>query len=156
MNIIKDGRTIDTLENFRWPFLVGGEHDGESVPEGAFNGKEVVVDDTTYVRHRYLSVGAPARISYFVDAQFPTSLSSESYALHRRILNSHPDLERIDDIVWDSTGGNAKTHVPGAVDRDAERTRDERGFVSGEGSADADPASPGDGTDTLQPKQEEA
>lgn len=97
MNIIKDGRTIDTLENYRWGFLVGGPADGEIVPEGSWEKREIEVGEETYVRKTWSSVGAPARIISFVAKMMPKECHWP-YAVNRRIYSSHPELEKLPDI----------------------------------------------------------
>lgn len=102
MNIYRDGKLIDTLENFRWPLLVGGPSDGEQLPSPkCWDQKEIEVGEETYVRRRWSSVGAPARVIAFVAKEMPKELHWP-YALHRRIYNSHPQLEKMADIRIDT------------------------------------------------------
>lgn len=110
MNVKRDGRTVDTLENFRWPFLIGGPADGQRVPtEKCWDQKTIEVNEETYLRHRALSVGSPARVGFFIAEDWPKE-SYEPYELHRRILNSHPDLVKLDDIII------GRTNTRGAPD----------------------------------------
>jgi hypothetical protein len=99
MAVKKDGRTIDTLESFRWPFLIGGAADEEPVPttRNVWKQQEIIVGTETYLRHRSLMVGSPARIAFFIAADWPKE-RYEPYELHRRILNTHPDLIKLPDI----------------------------------------------------------
>lgn len=97
-----DGREIDILEVFCWPFLVGGEEDGRKVPGGdkTFKQTEIVVEGQKYVRHRHHGAANPARIYYFASPEIPKD-AWEPYIVWRRILNTHQDLIRLKDITWD-------------------------------------------------------
>lgn len=104
-----DGREIDILEVFFWPFLVGGPYDGQPVEEKRFKSKELPVDGgegtgmpVTYVRHRYHGAGFPGRIYYFADPAIPSG-HFEPYIVARRILNTHQDIIRLPDITWDKS-----------------------------------------------------
>lgn len=114
MSVKRDGKTIDTLENFRWPFLIGGPADGQRVPTAkSWDQKTIEVDEETYLRHRSLTVGAPARIGFFIAEDWPKD-RYETYELHRRILNAHPDLEKMDDIAIETKNTSETRGAPDA------------------------------------------
>jgi hypothetical protein len=103
MSAAHDGREIDILEVFFWPFLVGGELDGLRIDkEKTFNQKEITPEGHTYVRHRYHGAGFPGRIYYFADPAIPKD-AFEPYIVARRILNTHQDIIRLPDITWDKS-----------------------------------------------------
>lgn len=97
-----DGREIDILEVFFWPFFVGGEHDGKRVPgdEKRWKKTELSYEGETYVRHRYHGAGFPGRIYFWADPNLPKD-HFEAYIVARRILNTHQDIIRLPDITWD-------------------------------------------------------
>lgn len=99
-----DGREIDILEVFLWPFFVGGEHDGERVPGGdkRFKKTELSYEGERYVRHRYQGAGFPGRVYYWADPAIPKD-AFEPYIVARRILNTHQDIIRLPDITWDKS-----------------------------------------------------
>jgi hypothetical protein len=99
-----DGREVDILEVFFWPFFVGGEHDGKRVPGGDKSWKktELTYEGDPYVRHRYHGAGFPGRIYYWADPQIPKD-AFEPYIVARRILNTHQDIVRLPDITWDKS-----------------------------------------------------
>lgn len=95
MTVRKDGKPWDTLDNYRYPFLVGGEADRDPVPtEGSWKQESIIVGQTTYLRHRMYMVGSRARISYFIDELWPKP-HHESYEVASRILDTHPDLQKM-------------------------------------------------------------
>jgi len=139
VTILKDGRTYDTLENFQWPFLVCGPGDGKPVPDAkCWDQKEIVVGEETYIRRRWSSVGAPARVVCFVAKKLPKE-RYWPYQLHRRIYNSHPELAKMGTILIDTK--TKQTHVADLdLDRDAEEFGPTgRGVAGREGDESATP-----------------
>lgn len=105
MSAMHDGREIDILEVFFWPFLIGGELDGLKIDKDkTFSQKEIAPEGHPYVRHRYHGAGFPGRIYYFATPEIPKD-AFEPYILTRRILNTHQDLIRLKDITWDKSKG---------------------------------------------------
>jgi hypothetical protein len=102
MAVKKDGRVIDTLDLYRWPYLIGGPEDGVRVDPKSWDLKEIVVGEEAYLRHRTYYSGAPARITYFIAKLWPRD-RFEPYELGRRILDSHPELEKQPDVVINTT-----------------------------------------------------
>lgn len=98
-----DGREIDILEVFFWPFLVGGPLDGERIEkEKYFKQAEAMIRGHKYLRHRYHGAGFPGRVYYFADPAIPKD-HWEPYIVARRILNTHQDIIRLPDITWDKS-----------------------------------------------------
>lgn len=102
---LHDGREIAILEVFFWPFLVGGELDGDRIDkEKTFRKTEIEIAGHPYVRHRYHGAGFPGRIYYFAAPEIPRD-AFEPYIVARRILNTHQDIIRLPDITWDKANG---------------------------------------------------
>lgn len=102
MAVKKDGRVVDTLDLHRWPYLIGGPEDGVRVDPKSWTQKEIIVGEEIYLRHRVYIIGASSRVAFFIAKLWPKS-QFEAYELGRRILDSHPDLEKQPDLEIDTT-----------------------------------------------------
>lgn len=89
----------DTLENFIWPFYVGGPKDGERIPDDLIAGIRVRRgtlpgdDGVTYRRKVVATIGS-ARLAYFLAEDWDTRCYHPAHVA-RRVLDAHPDLRKV-------------------------------------------------------------